>query len=68
MLTGRPEFLFSRLVDVLASSPINESYLELQEISPALGSLFNTCGLSINDRLIDNPGINNAVENGIDID
>lgn len=70
MPTGGPEFLFSRLVDVdvLASSPINESDLELQDISPPLGSFFNTGGLSINNRLIDNPGINDAVQNGIDID
>lgn len=70
MPTGRPESFFSRLVDVdvLASSPINESNLDLQDISPTLGSLFNTGGLSVNDSLIEHPSINDAVQNGIDID
>jgi len=66
--SDRPEILASRRRDVVASSPISESDLELQDNSPALGSLLNTGGLSVIDRLIDNPAINDAVENGIGID
>ena len=66
--SDRPEILASRRRDLVASSPISESDLELQDNSPALGSLLNTGGLSVIDRLIDNPAINDAVENGIGID
>ena len=37
-------------------------------ISTSLGTLVNPNGFNINDELIENPGINNVIRDGIDID
>ena len=40
----------------------------IDKISTSLGTLVNPNGFNINDELIENPGINNVIRDGIDID
>ena len=66
--TDRPEILASSRRDVVASSPINESNFGFQDLSPVLDSLLNVGDLSVNNRLMEISGINEVLQNGIDID
>jgi hypothetical protein len=62
------EIFASQRLAVVYSSPMNEITLDPEETSSVLDSLLSPGNSNVNDWLIDTLGINEVVQNGINID